>query len=125
MVSKAPSQFEQSSFSFLRPPQPVAPPKLGKAVLAKAPEVWHGTRDIVDKNIEALKKAVRGEYAHEHPDLLKEIDDNMEKLDGILDKLDHRLADSLAKAHAAKDEAAGLGDASTHNIRSLAWINTA
>jgi peptidoglycan hydrolase-like protein with peptidoglycan-binding domain len=88
------------------PPQPVAPPKLGKAVLAKAPEVWHGTRDIVDKNIEALKKAVRGEYAHEHPDLLKEIDDNMEKLDGILDKLDHRLADSLAKAHAAKDDAA-------------------
>ena len=59
-----------------------------------------------NKNIEALKKAVQGHYAHEHPDLLKEIDGNMEKLDSIVDKLDHRLADSLAKAHAAPDDAA-------------------
>jgi peptidoglycan hydrolase-like protein with peptidoglycan-binding domain len=88
------------------PPQPAAPPKLGKPALAKAPEVWHGTRDIVDKNIQALKKAVLAQYAHEHPDLLKEIDENLQKLDGVLDKLDHRLADSLAKAHQAKDDAA-------------------
>jgi peptidoglycan hydrolase-like protein with peptidoglycan-binding domain len=87
-------------------PEPVAPPKLGKPALAKAPEVWHGTREIVDKNIEALQKAVRAQYAHEHPDLLKEIDENLQKLDGILDKLDHRLADSLAKAHAAANDAA-------------------
>ena len=49
---------------------------------------------------------VLAQYAHEHPDLLKEIDQNLVKLDGVLDKLDHRLADSLAKAHQAKDDAA-------------------
>ena len=48
---------------------------------------------------------MKAQYAQEHPDLLKEIDENLEKLDGILDKLDHKLADSLAKAHAAADEA--------------------
>lgn len=88
------------------PPKPVAMPKLGKAELAKAPTVWHGMRKIVDINLQQVKKAVRGHYAHEHPDLVKEIDANLEKLDGITDKLDHRIADTLAKAHAAKDEAA-------------------
>jgi hypothetical protein len=87
-------------------PQPVAMPKLGKAELSKAPTVWHGMRKVVDTNIDQVKKAVRGHYAHEHPDLVKEIDANLEKLDGITDKLDHRIADTLAKAHAAKDEAA-------------------
>jgi hypothetical protein len=63
-------------------------------------------RDIVDKNIKELKKAVKGHYAHEHPDLITDIEKNLGKLDGITDKLDHRIADSLKKAHAAKDDAA-------------------
>jgi hypothetical protein len=88
------------------PPQPVAMPKLGKPALEKAPAVWHGMRKIVNTNIEQVKKAVRGHYAHEHPDLVKQIDEKLVDLDGITEKLDHRIADSLAKAHAAKDEAA-------------------
>jgi peptidoglycan hydrolase-like protein with peptidoglycan-binding domain len=87
-------------------PKPVAAPKLGKAHLAKAPEVWHGMRKIVDTNIEQVKKAVIGHYAHEHPDLVKEINKGLEKLDGITERIDHRVAEALAKAHAAKDEAA-------------------
>jgi len=87
-------------------PGAVEPPKLGKATLAKAPEVWSGTRDIVDTNIEALKKAVQAHYADEHPDLVKEIDTNMAKLDAIVDRLDTRLSDSLAKAAGARDEVA-------------------
>jgi peptidoglycan hydrolase-like protein with peptidoglycan-binding domain len=88
------------------PPQLVVPPKLGKPELAKAPAVWQNMRKIVDTNIEQVKKAVRGHYAHEHPNLLKEIDQNLQKLDGITDKLDQRVAESLAKANAAKDTAA-------------------
>lgn len=88
------------------PPKPAALPKLGKAELAKAPDVWHGMRKVVDTNIEEVKRAIKGHYAHEHPSLLKEIDQNLAKLDAITDKLDHRIADALAKAHAAKDEAA-------------------
>jgi hypothetical protein len=87
------------------PPQPVAPPKLGKAELAKAPTVWRNMQDIVEKNLEEVKKAVKGHYAHEHPDLVKQIHEGLQKLDGITDKLDQRIAETLAKAHAAKDEA--------------------
>jgi peptidoglycan hydrolase-like protein with peptidoglycan-binding domain len=88
------------------PPQPIAPPKLPRPELGKAPNVWHSTRNIVDKNIKELKKAVRGHYAHEHPDLVAEIDKNIAKLDGIMNNIDHELANGLAKAHAAKDDAA-------------------
>ena len=86
-------------------PKPIAPPKLGKPVLEKASAVWHGTRGILDTNIKELKKAIRQEYSDEHPDLLAEIDKRMARLDVVLEKLDHRLADSLAKAHAAQDAA--------------------
>jgi peptidoglycan hydrolase-like protein with peptidoglycan-binding domain len=88
------------------PPKPAALPKLGKAELGKAPDVWHGMRKVVDTNISEVKRAVKAHYAHEHPSLLKEIEQNLAKLDAITDKLDHRIADALAKAHAAKDEAA-------------------
>jgi hypothetical protein len=88
------------------PPEAMAAPKLGKAELAKAPDVWHGMRKVVDINIEQVKKAVQAHYAHEHPELVKEIDQKLVKLDAVIDKLDHRIADSLAKAHAAKDDAA-------------------
>lgn len=83
------------------PPKPIAPPKLGKPVLAKAPAVWHGTREILATNIAELKKGVLAHYGSEHPELLKEIDENLNKLGGILGKLDHKLADSLTKANAA------------------------
>jgi peptidoglycan hydrolase-like protein with peptidoglycan-binding domain len=86
-------------------PAPIAPPKLGKPELAKAPQVWHGTRKILDTNIRELKKGVKAHYGSEHSDLLAEIDDSLVKLDGIMEKLDDRLANSLAKAHAAKDAA--------------------
>ncbi len=87
-------------------PQPIAPPKLGKPELAKAPNVWHSTRDILDKNIKALKKAVLATCADDHPDLIKQIDRNLGKLDGIMDELDTELADSLTKASVAKNDAA-------------------
>jgi hypothetical protein len=85
------------------PPSPEAPPKLGKGTLDRAPDAWHGMRGVLGKNVNELKKAVRSEYASEHPTLLKDIEKNLQKLDGILEKLDHRLADALAEAHAAKD----------------------
>jgi len=88
-----------------RSSQAAAPPKLGQATLEKAPEVWHGVRGILDANIDALKKAVRAAYAGESTKLLGAIDQTLARLDVILEKLDHKLAESLAKAHAAKDPA--------------------
>jgi peptidoglycan hydrolase-like protein with peptidoglycan-binding domain len=88
------------------PPKTMAPPKLEKPTLAKAPAVWRGMREFVDKNVKALKQGIRAEYGAEHPNLLKEIDENLVKLDVVIDKLDTRLSDSLEKAYALKDEAA-------------------
>jgi len=61
---------------------------------------------MMDSKIGELKKAIQAHYAKEHPELVKEIDKNLAKLDGIVGKLDHRLADSLTKASAAGNDAA-------------------
>lgn len=86
--------------------QAKAPPTLGKPNLGQAPEVWHGTRGLLDHNIEVLKRAISAEYAREHPDVIAAIDNSVVKLDVILERLDHRLGEALARAHAASDQAA-------------------
>jgi len=88
------------------PPQAVAAPKLGRPELGKAAAVWHNMRTVIDTNLEQVKKAATAHYAHDHPDLVKDLKQNLGKLDGIKDKFDHRIADSMAKADAAKDDAA-------------------
>lgn len=85
---------------------PAAPPHKPRPELAKAPHAWHGTRETLDKAIDSLKKAVLHAASDEPAALIKEIDKKMGKLDGIMHKLDTRLADSLAKASAANDDAA-------------------
>lgn len=90
------------------PPPPAAkslPEDLGAHTLDRAPLVWGGARGIVDHNIDAVKKCVRQEYSNEHPDVLAEIDRHVQKVDVIMDKLDTRLSDALARAGAAKDPA--------------------
>ena len=82
-----------------------AKPAPHPAKLTEAALHWHGVRTTVDTKIKELKQAVKAHYAKAHPELLKEIDKNMLKIDAILDKLDHRLTDSL-KAGAASNEAA-------------------
>jgi hypothetical protein len=86
--------------------QAAAPARSSEALIQKAPAIWHGTRAILDANVNRLKKAIRDEFAGESPQLLVGIEKAVGKLDVILHKLDHRLADSLAKAHAAKDATA-------------------
>jgi hypothetical protein len=85
--------------------------------LAKAPEAWHQARNGIEASIKQLKTAIRNEFAKEAPELIADIEKNMSKLDGILDKLDRRLADSLDKARAAKDAAAR--SAELRNSKSL------
>jgi len=83
-------------------PKPIAPPELGTATLEKGAFVWNSTRDILETNIEELKKGVLAAYNTEHTALLKEIDGGLVKLRSILDKLDTRLADSLDSAYKAE-----------------------
>jgi hypothetical protein len=84
-------------------PSPLAPPEdLGEPSLERAPQVWHGTRGILDHNIKELKRAIRQEYSNEHPALLDDIDRNVQRVDVILEKLDARLAHTLERAGATK-----------------------
>ena len=87
------------------PAMPEEPPELGEPDIDKAPAVWHRTRSVLDKNIRELKKAIRNEYAHEHPELLKDVEGKMTKMDRIMEKLDRRLAEALEKAGKAGDAA--------------------
>jgi hypothetical protein len=79
--------------------------KLPKVELATAPQVWHGTRDVLHKSINALKSAIQAKYAGENPDFVDKINNDMEKMGNIVERLDGRLADSLTKAHDTKDAA--------------------
>lgn len=89
-----------------------------KTVENTATAVVQGAKVMVQKaegggvsNVEGqrggeLKRAVLAQYGTEHSDLIKDIDQKLVKLDVILEKLDTKLADSLAKAHAAANDAA-------------------
>ncbi|HEU0050060.1 MAG TPA: hypothetical protein VFQ43_20895, partial [Nitrososphaera sp.] len=92
--------------STARPKEGAAAPKPMRPTLEKAPDVWHQTRKVIETKVAQLKTAIQKAFADEGPDLVAEIDKNMKKLDWILDTLDHKLADSLAKAHAAENPAA-------------------
>ena len=78
--------------------------------LASAPQAWEGTREILQTNINALKKAVQAQVAGEGADLVDDINGQLQKLDRILGRLDTRLTDSLATAGQARDTA-GRGTA--------------
>jgi len=56
--------------------------------------------------VQQLKTAIRREFAEEAPELIAEIDQKLDKLDGILDNLDDRLSEALRKANAAADPSA-------------------
>lgn len=72
----------------------------------RAAESWRQTHGQANERITLLKQAVKAHCADAHPALVKEIDHGLAKLDNLLDTVDHRLADSLAKAGKAADDAA-------------------
>lgn len=91
-------------------PKPIAPPDVekeyGKPALDKGAFVWHSTRGILDTNIEELKKGVRAAYGTEDGSLMKQIDQCLVKLGGVVEKLDTRLADALDAANNAPNDEA-------------------
>jgi hypothetical protein len=92
------------------PPAPPTGREPHPVRLAKASTAWHGTRSIVDSQCKELKAAIRAHYGNTHPAALREIENNMHKIDAIVDRLDHKLADSLQKASSAANEAARVAE---------------
>lgn len=76
------------------------------AALGAAPQVWHQTRTVMSKQIDKLRSAIKTEYASEAPELNAEIEKGVAQMNRIMERLDHRLAEQIDKAHKAKDEAA-------------------
>ena len=87
------------------------PAKAGKLVEAAA--AWRDTHRQADERIKALQSAVKAHCADSPEALLKEIEKGLSKLDAVLETVDHRLADSLAKAGGAKDDAAREAELAT------------
>jgi len=73
--------------------------------LEKAPQMWQGTRELLQTNIDALKKAIQAQVAGEGDDLVDEIQGQLEKLDRIMGRLDKRLTNSLTHAVEAQEPA--------------------
>ena len=90
-----------------RPPE-AAPRAAGQApeqVLADAPQVWKGTRTLLQSSIDSFKQTVQTQIADEGDDVIDEINDHLQKLDRIMDRLDKRLTNSLTKASETQDPA--------------------
>jgi hypothetical protein len=88
------------------PPVPAPAAESHPVRLANASNTWHGTRGIVDGKCKELKQAIRAHYGKSHPEVIREIENNMHKIDAIVSRLDHSLAVSLKKASAAPTDAA-------------------
>jgi hypothetical protein len=84
---------------------PVVEVKASAAQLEKAPQVWKGTRQLLQNNIDTLKEAVQAQLAGEGGDLVDEVNDQLQKLNRIMDKLDKRLTNSLTNALETSDAA--------------------
>jgi hypothetical protein len=74
--------------------------------LAQAAVNWRQAYQSAGDRIAALKSAIASHYAGQHPALLKAIDRGVAKLDGVLANVDRRLADVLANASKAGNDAA-------------------
>jgi hypothetical protein len=73
--------------------------------LDKAPQVWKGTRQLLQANIDTLTDAIRAQLADEEGDMVQEVNDQLLKLNRIMDKLDKRLTNSLTNALDTNDAA--------------------
>ena len=86
-------------------------PKTGK--LSQAADAWRQTQRQVDERIAALKAAVKSHCADAPQALMQAIEKGLVRLDEVGTTVDHRLADSLAKAGDAKDDGARTAELAT------------
>jgi hypothetical protein len=86
--------------------QPSPPAAEASPALVAAPAVWEGTMNNVLAGIGKLKDTIRGEFKGEPPEVVSDIERNLQRLDQITNRFDSRLSDVFKQAQAAKDDAA-------------------
>jgi peptidoglycan hydrolase-like protein with peptidoglycan-binding domain len=87
------------------PPKPVVPPKLPVGTLNKAADTWRSQISNCRQNCVELEKTIMADCKHEHPTLVKDIQDNFKKVHGLFDKFGNELEQTIDKANSAKDAA--------------------
>jgi hypothetical protein len=75
------------------------------AVLSGASHLWLETRRTLETSLDQLRGIVGRHYSQFRPEKFDQITRGLDRLDGVLDRLDHRLAESLTRA-CSTDEAA-------------------
>ena len=74
--------------------------------LSHAASAWIKTHQEADRRIQALKTAIVAHYADSHNHMAAEIESGAQKLDAVLDEVDHELAEVMHTASAIADDAA-------------------
>ncbi len=88
-------------------PAPATPPDPAKAkALEESPKLWNDTISTVASGIDKLKDAIRKDFASEGPDVVADIEKNLDRISKITERFDATLAELLKAAHEAVDDAA-------------------
>jgi hypothetical protein len=91
--------------------------------LSQAADAWRETHREANERIAALKASIQAHYADGHPELVQAIDKGLDKLDEVLDNVDHRLADSLASAGKADSDGARAAELKNAKAILTGYIN--
>ena len=91
--------------------------------LLEAAEAWRQTHSQAAACVAALKAAVKSHCADSPAPLVQAIDKGLLKLDAVLGTVDHRLADSLATAGKAGDDAARTAELANAKAILTEYVN--
>ena len=82
----------------------VLPPEK-KAALAAGPKLWDDAVSSINSALERLQDTIRKEFASEGPDVVADIEKNLNKITDVTKQFESKLADYLREAHDATDAA--------------------
>lgn len=75
------------------------------AALTASPKLWVDTMSTIKTGIDQLKDAIRKDLGDEAPEVLADVEKNLDKIDAVTKRFDKELADLLDAAAKATDQA--------------------
>lgn len=85
--------------------EPHVLPAEKKAALAAGPKIWDDAVSSINSALERLQDTIRKEFASEGPDVVADIEKNLQKITDVTKQFEGKLADYLREAHDATDAA--------------------
>jgi hypothetical protein len=84
---------------------PVAPADGKQAVLQSAPKLWLDTIATMEADCAKLKDSIRQDFSDQPPQVIADIEKNLDRIDKVCERFDKKLADLLTDAAQAPDQA--------------------